>query len=477
MPGDRIFEVDRADPFATRFDDVLGAIGNLHKAIGIDRGNVARREPAIAQGRALPLEIPGGNPWAPHHQFAHSPSVVRQVIAVGIDNAHLDTKHRPALFRPLCQLFVGRQACVLRQQAALGTKRARFGHAPGMAHFHAKALHERPDQRGRHGGATDHTASHGRRPAVVLFHMLRQAKPDGRNARAARDALCLHQLEQACAIQPRPRQYQLASVDGCRIRDTPGIDVEHRHHRQHAVMRRERKRIGKAQRKTVENGGPVRVKHALRVARRARRIAKRAGCALVELRPHECVAALRQEGFIASQPGQCARRWHGLAIAHQHVVPESWAVRRDGLHQRKKRGVKQQHLILGMVEDVRKLFRVQAWIAGMQDCTAARDSEIGLDVAMVVPCERTHCAAVRDAKLRQHVCQPAAPRRGVAIRIAMQRAICFTRYDFRIRKLALRVLQHRRHQQRAVHHQSIHAWFSSVTNVTATLTAPAIERP
>ena len=49
----RILEFDRADPFAARFDDVLGAIGDLHRAVGMENGDVAGVEPAVGVGGIL----------------------------------------------------------------------------------------------------------------------------------------------------------------------------------------------------------------------------------------------------------------------------------------------------------------------------------------------------------------------------------------------------------------------------------------
>ena len=42
-----IFDVDGRDPLAARLDDVLGAVGDLHEAVGIDGGDVAGVEEAV----------------------------------------------------------------------------------------------------------------------------------------------------------------------------------------------------------------------------------------------------------------------------------------------------------------------------------------------------------------------------------------------------------------------------------------------
>src|SRR2546429_349829 len=51
MRDREIFDVDGADPLAARFDDVLGAVGDLNEAVFIERRHVAGRRP-IPQTRA-----------------------------------------------------------------------------------------------------------------------------------------------------------------------------------------------------------------------------------------------------------------------------------------------------------------------------------------------------------------------------------------------------------------------------------------
>ena len=42
-----IFDIDGADPLAARLDDVLGAIGDLHRPVLVDIGDVAGVEKAV----------------------------------------------------------------------------------------------------------------------------------------------------------------------------------------------------------------------------------------------------------------------------------------------------------------------------------------------------------------------------------------------------------------------------------------------
>src|SRR6185295_3448241 len=43
----RVFKIDRADPFAAGLHHVLGAVHDLHIAVGIHGGDIAGAEPAV----------------------------------------------------------------------------------------------------------------------------------------------------------------------------------------------------------------------------------------------------------------------------------------------------------------------------------------------------------------------------------------------------------------------------------------------
>jgi hypothetical protein len=52
-----VFQLDRADPFAARLDDVLGPVGQLQRAVGMDYRNVAGIEPLAGIDGFLALEV------------------------------------------------------------------------------------------------------------------------------------------------------------------------------------------------------------------------------------------------------------------------------------------------------------------------------------------------------------------------------------------------------------------------------------
>src|SRR5438034_10000272 len=86
-----VLQVDRADPFAARLDHVLRAIGNLHVAFRVDRSDVARGKPSVAQGAAArALEVFLEYPGAAHQQIAEGLAVARQLLALAVDDLHFD---------------------------------------------------------------------------------------------------------------------------------------------------------------------------------------------------------------------------------------------------------------------------------------------------------------------------------------------------------------------------------------------------
>ena len=50
-----VLQIDRRDPFAAGLDHVLRAVGDLHVAVGVDRGDVAGGEPAVGVERRARL--------------------------------------------------------------------------------------------------------------------------------------------------------------------------------------------------------------------------------------------------------------------------------------------------------------------------------------------------------------------------------------------------------------------------------------
>src|SRR5436853_638385 len=71
MPHEMVFELDRRDPFAAGFDDVLRAIGDLDETERIDAAHVAGAQPAVVESlRRRVLVVRAGDPGAAHLDLA-----------------------------------------------------------------------------------------------------------------------------------------------------------------------------------------------------------------------------------------------------------------------------------------------------------------------------------------------------------------------------------------------------------------------
>ncbi len=170
--------------------------------------------------------------------------------------------------------------------AADRADRARLGHPPSVQHV---------DPAGAE--ALDHPAP-GRRPAgrghpqrrhrgAGLVPVRQKPQVDRGDAAVEGHTLGVHELGEAGAVQARSGQDQLVAAHRRAVWDPPRVDVEHRHHRQHRFARADAERAGHRRAVRVEDGRPVGVDHALRVARGPRRVADARGRVLVERRPCE----------------------------------------------------------------------------------------------------------------------------------------------------------------------------------------------
>src|SRR5262249_24526441 len=161
---------DRADPFAARLDHVLRAIGDLHRAVGVDGRDIASREPAVLGERvaALALEVALHHPGAAHLQVAESLTVPGQLLAVAVDDAHVDSVDRAALLVLPGVALVLAELEVLGFVGAGGAERTHLGHARGVQHLYAIFVLERSDHGRWARRAADHRALERREAQVVL---------------------------------------------------------------------------------------------------------------------------------------------------------------------------------------------------------------------------------------------------------------------------------------------------------------------
>src|SRR5436190_24169062 len=95
----RILQLDRADPFAAGFDHVLGTVGDLERAAGVEDGDVPGVEPAaLARAIArLVLKLAADHPGAANLEAARALAVARLFLLLVVDDPELDSEGHPAL--------------------------------------------------------------------------------------------------------------------------------------------------------------------------------------------------------------------------------------------------------------------------------------------------------------------------------------------------------------------------------------------
>ncbi len=105
------------------------------------------------------------------------------------------------------------------------------------------------------------------------------------------------------AIEARARQHQFRAADEAAIRSAPAIDVKHRHHRQHALSRRQAQHSRHADGHGVEDDCAMRIQRALGIARGAGGVADRGTRAFIELRPVKLLLLHRDQCLVTIHIG------------------------------------------------------------------------------------------------------------------------------------------------------------------------------
>jgi hypothetical protein len=92
-----VLHVDRTDPFATRLDDVLGAIGEANQIVVVKYSYVAAVEPAILKQRVFITVVAADDPWAASHEPSGRLPVAPQFLAEIVSDFEVDAIHRVPL--------------------------------------------------------------------------------------------------------------------------------------------------------------------------------------------------------------------------------------------------------------------------------------------------------------------------------------------------------------------------------------------
>ena len=135
----RILDLNRADPFASGLNHILGSVGYFQEAVRTDAGNITRIEPAVLiNGASLVTRHIGepvvafGHPGASDFQCAGRFPIPGKFPAAVIKNAHLNSEYSTTLQKlHFCQLLF---AVILHTflQAENCAERTRFSHSPAL---------------------------------------------------------------------------------------------------------------------------------------------------------------------------------------------------------------------------------------------------------------------------------------------------------------------------------------------------------
>ena len=210
MAHQGILQIDRTDPLAAGLDQVLGAVGDLHVALGVDGGDVAGPQPAVVGplvAELVRIVIGGGDPGPARLQLAHGLAVPRHQSGV-VHQPHVDKGQGGPLLRAVVVLGVLVQPLHGRLEHRGSAERRHLGHAPGVNGADPVTV-EAPDHRLARRRPTDGGAEcRVERPALRLgIERLEDAVPDRRHTGGECDPLALAEVEQAHWVEMRARQH------------------------------------------------------------------------------------------------------------------------------------------------------------------------------------------------------------------------------------------------------------------------------
>ena len=256
--------------------------------------------------------------------------------------------------------------------------------------------------------AARHQAQRRKVPAVCA-DVLQQAVPDSRDGAGDGGPLGLDQPDQRLGLQVTVRHDQRRARQHSRVRQTPGVGVEHRDDRQHPVGVRKPEDSVHADGHRVQVHRAVAVNDALRDARScrwcstSRRPSARPPRA--SRRRRAARPATPRRSARAAERGQLGRRHElGLALAgRDDDVPDRRSVRQYLDQQRNQRRVDDHDVITRVVGDIADDLRVQPEVQGVQDRAHGRDRQVGLEVLCVVPHQGRHALVPVDAERPQGV--------------------------------------------------------------------------
>ena len=232
--------------------------------------------------------------------------------------------------------------------------------------------------------------------AAGRVEMLQQHEPNGRHCGGAGDLVTIEQLKIEAPSSLAPGITREAPAIGAAKVMRPAIGMEHRHDRHQHVARVHADHVAVVRHQSVQDVRAMRVKNALRVAGRPRRVAHAGRSILVEGFPGEITVDLADPFLVGHDVGQRACR-HVRGVGEHDIAFYARKLARELLQQWNECQIEQHHLVLRVIDDPDDLLGKQARIDGMIDRANSHDPVPRFEMAPGVPGERRDAITQPDA--------------------------------------------------------------------------------
>src|SRR5579859_5611000 len=469
MPHQKIFQIHRTDPLPARFHQILRPVNQPHIALFIHRRHVARSKPSVRRPPVRlirRLVIFRRNPRPAYFQFARRRAVPRTLQAFrhrlarreirAPHHAQFDKRSRPSLLASHFVLFVRGPVPHVLLQRSKRRQRRRFRHSPQMNQPNAKFIQPANQLFRRRRSAARQPHRPRKFPSRrIRFQRLQHAHPHRWHAARKCHSLLHHQIQNAFRVHVRSRQHQPCAHHRARVRQSPRICEKHGHHRQYRVAVAQPHRIHHRLRERVQHQRAVRIDHALRTSRRARRKTHRRAVILFDLRQRRVRRSIRDQLFIIQKSVR-----HLAASVRHHNYFFEWRFRSEFLQHRQQHIVDNQKPVLRVPRNRRYLLRMQTQIQRVQNSARARHAKKRLQMSAVIPHHRSHPVPRPHSHFDQRGSQP--PRSPVEISVARphNRSVRPPRNNFNLRKKFAVARENMLQRQRKIHHRSAHAFLA-----------------
>ena len=204
MVHDGRLHVHARDPLAARLDQVLGTVGDLDVALGVDGGHVAGAEPAVLGelgGAGGVVVVAAGDPRPPHLDLTHALGVPRLDLAGIIHDSHIHARHDGALLGADVVALLVREANRVGTRAAHRPERRHLRHAPRVEHVGAVLLVEELDEApGGRRAADGDAADGGDVPVRLLLEDGLDGDPHCGHGTDQRDTLVVDDLDDVARL-------------------------------------------------------------------------------------------------------------------------------------------------------------------------------------------------------------------------------------------------------------------------------------